>query len=66
MPYDAQMPDNARMLVLCSPHNSGGRVFTRGNWKIADFREAHDLIIVSDEIHCDLLMPEADPISRWR
>jgi len=56
--YDAQMPDNARMLVLCSPHNPGGRVFTRAELEqIADFARRHDLIIVSDEIHCDLLMP---------
>jgi cystathionine beta-lyase len=56
--YDAQMPDNARMLVLCSPHNPGGRVFTHAELEqIADFAKRHDLIIVSDEIHCDLLMP---------
>lgn len=56
--YDAQVPDHARMLVLCSPHNPGGRVFTRKELeRIAAFARRHDLIIVSDEIHCDLLMP---------
>jgi cystathionine beta-lyase len=56
--YDAQVPDNARMLILCSPHNPGGRVWTREELeRIADFARRHDLILVSDEIHCDLLMP---------
>jgi cystathionine beta-lyase len=56
--YEDQLPDNARMLVLCSPHNPGGRVFTRAELeRIAEFARKHDLIIVSDEIHCDLLMP---------
>jgi cystathionine beta-lyase len=56
--YDAQVPDNARMLILCSPHNPGGRVWTREELEqIADFARRHDLILVSDEIHCDLLMP---------
>jgi len=56
--WDAQVPDTARMLVLCSPHNPGGRVWTRAELEqIADFARRHDLILVSDEIHCDLLMP---------
>jgi len=56
--YDDQVPDTARMLILCSPHNPGGRVWTREELgQIADFARRHDLILVSDEIHCDLLMP---------
>jgi cystathionine beta-lyase len=46
------------MLILCSPHNPGGRVWTRAELEaVADFAKRHDLLIVSDEIHADLLMP---------
>ena len=47
-----------RMLVLCSPHNPGGRVWSREELAaLADFCESHDLILVSDEIHHDLVLP---------
>lgn len=56
--WDAQMTGNEKMLVLCSPHNPGGRVWTRAELQgVADFAKRHDLIIVSDEIHHDLVMP---------
>ena len=56
--WDAQMTGNERMLVLCSPHNPGGRVWTKGELSaIAAFAKRHDLMIVSDEIHHDLVMP---------
>lgn len=54
--WDAQMTGNEKVLVLCSPHNPGGRVWTREELtQIADFAKRHDLILVSDEIHCDLV-----------
>lgn len=56
--YDAQMTGNERMLILCSPHNPGGRVWTRAELQaVAAFAKRHDLILVSDEIHHDLTMP---------
>ena len=56
--WDAMMTGTERMLVLCSPHNPGGRVWTRAELEgVADFARRHDLILVSDEIHHDLLMP---------
>ena len=56
--YDAQMNGNETMLILCSPHNPGGRVWTRKELEqVADFAKRHDLILVSDEIHHDLTMP---------
>ncbi len=54
--YDAQMTGAEKMLVLCSPHNPGGRVWSRAELQgVADFAKRHDLIIVSDEIHHDLV-----------
>ena len=56
--YDALMTGNERMVILCSPHNPGGRVWTRAELQgVAEFARRHDLILVSDEIHHDLLMP---------
>ncbi|MCP5037112.1 MAG: pyridoxal phosphate-dependent aminotransferase [Rhodobacteraceae bacterium] len=56
--HDAQMTGAEKMLVLCSPHNPGGRVWSREELQgVADFARRHDLILVSDEIHHDLVMP---------
>jgi cysteine-S-conjugate beta-lyase len=56
--WDAQMDGSARMLILCSPHNPGGRVWTQDELRgVADFCVRHDLILVSDEIHHDLVFP---------
>jgi len=56
--YDAQMTGNERMLILCSPHNPGGRVWTKTELQaVAAFAKRHELTLVSDEIHHDLTMP---------
>lgn len=53
--YDAQMTGNETMVILCSPHNPSGRVWTKAELEgVADFAKRHDLILVSDEIHHDL------------
>ncbi len=54
--WDAQMTGRETMLVFCSPHNPGGRVWTREELvQVAAFCKRHDLILVSDEIHHDLV-----------
>lgn len=46
----------ARMLILCSPHNPGGRVWTRDELeRLAEICLSHGVLIVSDEIHHDLV-----------
>ena len=57
---EAAMTGKEKMLIFCSPHNPGGRVWTRDElaW-VADFAERHDLLIVCDEIHHDLIFPSA-------
>lgn len=48
-----------RVFLLCNPQNPLGRVFGREELlKLGEFCEAHDLILVSDEIHCDLIIDE--------
>jgi cystathionine beta-lyase len=56
--WDRQMTGRERMLILCSPHNPGGRVWTAEELRAtAEFCRRHDLILVSDEIHHDLIYP---------
>jgi cystathionine beta-lyase len=46
----------ARILLLCNPQNPTGRVFTRAELeRLAAIAERHDLLVVSDEIHSDLV-----------
>ncbi|HPE60201.1 MAG: pyridoxal phosphate-dependent aminotransferase [Thiothrix sp.] len=54
----AQLRGHEKMVILCSPHNPGGRVWSEQELKqLADFCIAHDLLLVSDEIHHDLVYP---------
>jgi cysteine-S-conjugate beta-lyase len=56
--WDAQMTGRETMLILCSPHNPGGRVWTLGELQgVAAFAKRHGLIVVSDEIHHDIVLP---------
>lgn len=56
--WDRLMSGREKMLILCSPHNPGGRVWTVDELRqIAEFCVRHDLILVSDEIHHDLVYP---------
>ena len=53
----ASVRPESRLLMLCNPHNPGGTVFTREELlRLGEFARQHDLIIVSDEIHCDLVL----------
>ena len=45
-----------KMLLWCNPHNPTGRIWTEEELKrVAEIVEKHDLWLVSDEIHCDLI-----------
>lgn len=51
-----KIDSRTRMLILCSPHNPVGRVWTREELKkLGDICIKHNIIIVSDEIHSDLI-----------
>ena len=48
-----------RLLLLCSPHNPVGRVWTAQELiSLADFAARHDLVICSDEIHAGLVLDQ--------
>ena len=49
--------DDVKMLIWCSPHNPGGRVWTEDELcAVADICGKHGVFIVSDEIHSDLTL----------
>lgn len=59
--------NNVKMYFLCNPHNPTGRVWTTKELtRILEICEKHDVIIVSDDIHSDLIMPgfEYTPIAK--
>lgn len=55
---------NERLLLLCNPHNPGGTVYRRDELEAQlAFAQQHQLIVCSDEIHCDLILsPETHHI----
>jgi len=47
-----------RVFMLCNPHNPVGRVFRRDELeRLAEICLRHNVLICSDEIHCDLILP---------
>lgn len=53
---EAKMDDGARLVLLCSPANPVGRVWTDEELaRLADMCRARDVIVASDEIHCDIV-----------
>jgi cystathionine beta-lyase len=56
----AKLTPRTRIVFFCSPHNPGGTVWSPEEIRaLAAFCERHDLLLVSDEIHCDLVFPGA-------
>ncbi|MBL8134777.1 MAG: PatB family C-S lyase [Anaerolineae bacterium] len=61
---EAAVTPQTRLFMLCNPHNPVGRTFTRAELEgLSEFCLRHDLIVASDEIHCDLLYPGEQHIS---
>ena len=60
---ESTVSDGTRLFILCNPHNPVGRVFRRDELELmAEVCARHDVIICSDEIHCDLLLDENEHI----
>jgi cystathionine beta-lyase len=54
---EKSITDKTRLFILCNPHNPIGRAFTREELStLADICHKHDIVICSDEIHCDLIL----------
>lgn len=51
-----KIDDRVKMIILCSPHNPGGRVWDEEELlRLGEICLKHKILIISDEIHCDLL-----------
>ncbi|MHA1969229.1 MAG: MalY/PatB family protein, partial [Candidatus Hodarchaeales archaeon] len=57
---EKQVKDSrTRVLILCSPHNPVGRVWSKKELtEVGDICLAHNILVISDEIHCDLVYPQ--------
>ncbi|MFN8457579.1 MAG: PatB family C-S lyase [Anaerolineae bacterium] len=59
--FESAITAETRLFILCNPHNPVGRCFTREELaRLADICLRHNIIICSDEIHCDLLLDGAE------
>ena len=56
---EAAVTPDTRVLLFCHPHNPLGRVWRRDEVAaVVRFCHRHDLVLCSDEIHCDLILDE--------
>ena len=54
---EGKITPDTRLLLLCNPQNPNGRVMTRDELEtLEQFCHKHDLIVCSDEIHCDIVL----------
>ena len=55
---DEVIIQTAKMLILCNPHNPVGRCWTREELlRLSDICLRNNVLVISDEIHCDLVLP---------
>jgi len=56
---EQQLSERTKLLLFCNPHNPGGTIYRREELEqLAEIADKHDLIVCSDEIHCDLLLDD--------
>jgi len=55
--FERELSPRSRVLLLCNPHNPVGRRYDPQEiGRVAEICVAHDLILCSDEVHCDLVL----------
>ncbi|WP_028401385.1 MalY/PatB family protein [Ectobacillus panaciterrae] len=55
---EKQFQQGVSMMILCSPHNPVGRVWTKEELEtVGELCQTYDVLVVSDEIHSDLILP---------
>jgi cystathionine beta-lyase len=61
---ESAVTPRTKLFILCNPHNPVGRVFPEATVaRLADFCQKHSLVLISDEIHCDLVLDDAPHVS---
>jgi len=70
--FEAKITDKTKLFILCNPHNPGGRVWTRKELvKVAEICQKHNITVISDEIHADMVLLGKTPhtpfaaVSEW-
>lgn len=54
----SQVDERTRMIIISNPHNPVGRAWTREELEtLVSFCSENNIILLSDEIHCDLVLP---------
>ncbi|WP_113926717.1 MalY/PatB family protein [Bacillus sp. P14.5] len=54
--FEEALKQGVKLFLLCSPHNPGGRVWTKDELlKMAELCKTYNVLIISDEIHADLV-----------
>ncbi len=54
---ESVVSEKTRILLFCNPHNPAGRVWEKETiYKLATFCLEHNILLCSDEIHCDLII----------
>ncbi len=57
--FEAEISDKTRLLLWCHPHNPVGRAWSRAELEqVAAICHKHNLIVCSDEIHCEIMLDE--------
>ena len=55
--FKTKITSDTRLLMLCNPQNPNGRVLTRNELEaIEAICREHDIVVCSDEVHCDLIL----------
>lgn len=58
--FENQITEKTKAIILCNPHNPVGRVWKREELeKLADICIRHNLYIISDNIHCEILSKDS-------
>jgi cystathionine beta-lyase len=61
--FEQSIGPRTKVFLLCNPHNPVGRTYTRKELeRMAEICLRHQVVICSDEIHCDLLYPGSEHI----
>ena len=61
--FEDAITDRTRVFILCNPHNPVGRVFqVQELERMAEICLQNDVLICSDEVHCDLIFPGSQHI----
>ena len=54
---ESKITSNTKLFILCNPHNPGGRVWSAETLKqLAEICSRHNIVVVSDEIHADMVL----------